>query len=206
VRGVVPGLASPHPLGPTLPGLYQDDPLAQRLVGAFDEVAAPVFASLDGFDAWLDPLVAPEDVLDWLAGWVGVALDQTWPIERRRAFVASAVELFRLRGTATGLAAHVAIFTGGEVEVVESGAAGWSGAQPLTGNNVGQAPITTTTTYMLSCNGVGGSANSSKTVTVNAAPASGGGSGSFGLAELTVLGLIAIARRGARTHSSQRLC
>ena len=126
MRGVVPGLASPHPLGPTLPGLYQDDPLAQRLVGAFDEVAAPVFASLDGFDAWLDPLVAPEDVLDWLAGWVGVALDQTWPIERRRAFVASAVELFRLRGTATGLAAHVAIFTGGEVEVVESGAAGWS--------------------------------------------------------------------------------
>jgi len=126
VRGTIGGLASPHPLGPTLPGLYQDDPFAQRLVGAFDEVLAPVFASLDGFDTWLDPLVAPEDVLDWLAGWVGVALDQTWPEERRRSFVASAVDLFRLRGTATGLAAHVAIFSGGEVEVIESGAAGWS--------------------------------------------------------------------------------
>lgn len=126
MRGLVPGLSSPHPVGPTLPGLYQEDELAQRLVGAFDEVVAPVFASLDGLDAYLDPLVAPEDFLDWLAGWVGVALDQTWPVERRRSFVASAVDLFRLRGTATGLAAHVAIFSGGEVEIVESGAAGWS--------------------------------------------------------------------------------
>ncbi len=127
MRGPVPGLASPHPVGPELPGLYQDDAFAQGFVAALDEVLAPAFASLDTLDAYLDPLLAPEDFLDWLAGWVGAALDQTWPVERRRAFVASAVELFRLRGTATGLAAHVAIFSGGEVEVVESGAAGWSG-------------------------------------------------------------------------------
>ncbi len=126
MRGVVSGLASPHPVGPTLPGLYQEDAFTQRLLGAFDEVVAPVFASLDALDAYLDPALAPEDFLDWLAGWVGIGLDQTWPAERRRAFVASAVELFRLRGTSTGLAAHVAIFSGGEVEVVESGAAAWS--------------------------------------------------------------------------------
>ncbi len=126
MRGLVPGLGSPRPIGAGLPGLYQDDAFAQRFVGAFDDVVAPVFAALDELDAYLDPLLAPEDFLDWLAGWVGVALDQTWPVERRRAFVASAVELFRLRGTATGLAAHVAIFSGGEVEVVESGAAAWS--------------------------------------------------------------------------------
>ena len=126
MRGLVPGLVSPHPIGPTLPGLYQDDAFAERFIGAFDEVVAPVFASLDALEAYLDPLLAPEDFLEWLAGWVGVALDQTWPIERGRAFVASAVELFRLRGTATGLAAHVAILSGGEVEIVESGAAAWS--------------------------------------------------------------------------------
>jgi phage tail-like protein len=126
VRGLVPGLASPHPIGGTLPALYQGDAFAQRLVGARDEVVAPGFASLDGLDAYLDPMTSPEDMLEWLSGWVGVALDHTWPVERRRAFVASAVELFRLRGTATGLAAHVAIFSDGEVEVVESGAAGWS--------------------------------------------------------------------------------
>jgi len=126
MRGLVPGLVSPHPLGVTLPGLYQEDPFAQQFVGALDEVVAPVFASIDQLDAYLDPLTSPEDILEWLSGWVGAALDQTWPVERRRAFVASAVELFRLRGTATGLAAHVAIFSDGEVEVIESGAAGWS--------------------------------------------------------------------------------
>lgn len=126
MRGTIAGLPTPHPIGEALPGLYHDDDFAQRFVGAFDELVAPIFSTLDGFAAYLDPAVAPEDVLDWLGEWVGVALDQTWPIERRRTFVASAVDLFRLRGTASGLASHVAIFTGGEVEVVESGAAGWS--------------------------------------------------------------------------------
>lgn len=129
MRGLVRDLPSPQPVGRTLPALYGEDAFTQRFVGAFDDVIAPVFASLDALDAYLDPMVAPEDFLEWLSGWVGIALDQTWPEERRRAFVASAVELFRLRGTSTGLAAHVAIFTGGEVEIVESGAAGWS-SQP----------------------------------------------------------------------------
>jgi phage tail-like protein len=126
MRGLVRDLASPHPIGETLPALYHDDDLAQRLVGVMDEELAPVFASLDGFASYLDPLYAPEDFLDWLAAWVGVTLDQNWPLERRRLMVSSAVDLYRLRGTASGLAAHVAIYTGGQVEVIESGAAGWS--------------------------------------------------------------------------------
>ena len=45
---------------------------------------------------------------------------------RRRAIVARAVELYRLRGTAAGLAGQVEIQTGGSVEIVENGATGWS--------------------------------------------------------------------------------
>ncbi len=126
MRGLIPGLETPHPIGETLPGLYRDDDMAQRLVSAMDAEMAPVFASLDGFEAYLDPAYAPEDFLDWLGGWVGVTLDQTWPLERRRMMVASAVDLFRLRGTASGLASQIAIYTGGQVEIIESGAAGWS--------------------------------------------------------------------------------
>ena len=126
MRGLIPGLESPHPIGETLPALYHDDDMAQRLVSAIDTVLAPVFASLDGFGAYLDPSYAPEDFLDWLGGWVGITLDHTWPLERRRMMVASAVDLYRLRGTASGLASQVAIYTGGQVEIVESGAAGWS--------------------------------------------------------------------------------
>ena len=46
--------------------------------------------------------------------------------QRRRAIVARAVELYRLRGTAAGLAGQVEIQTGGTVEIVENGATGWS--------------------------------------------------------------------------------
>jgi phage tail-like protein len=126
MRGLVPELATPHPIGETLPALYRDDDLAQRLVSVMDAELAPVFASLDGFAAYLDPTYAPEDFLEWLGAWVGAALDQTWPLDRRRLMVESAVDLYRLRGTAAGLAAQVAVYTGGEVEVIESGAAGWS--------------------------------------------------------------------------------
>lgn len=126
MRGLVPGLASPHPLGETLPSLYREDGFATRLVSAMDDALAPIFSSLDCLDAYLDPRLAPDDFLDWLGSWVGVALDHTWPVERRRLLVAAAIELYRLRGTASGLASQVAIYTGGQVEVEESGATGWS--------------------------------------------------------------------------------
>lgn len=123
---MVAGLVSPHPLGAALPALYQEDAFAQRLTGALDEVLAPIFASLDGLSSYLDPALAPDDFLEWLAGWVGVSLDETWPIERRRQLVADATQLYRSRGTVAGLAAQVAIYTGGEVVVEDNGAAGWS--------------------------------------------------------------------------------
>ena len=126
MRGTPPGLPSPHPIGEHLPGLYRDDAFTQRFTAAFDEVLAGALQVLDCFPAYLDPALAPEDFLEWIGSWVGAAPDETWPLERRRAFVASATELFRMRGTAAGLAAHVAIFTGGEVEIAEPGAAGWS--------------------------------------------------------------------------------
>jgi phage tail-like protein len=126
VRGLIPRLESPHPLGEHLPALFQEDGFAQRLADAFDEVLAPALLSLDNLDAYLDPALAPEDFLEFLAGWVGIALDETWPVERRRALVASAAELYRLRGTVQGLRAHVAIFTGGEVDIEENGAAAYS--------------------------------------------------------------------------------
>jgi len=126
MRGTPPGLASPHPIGEHLPGLYRDDAFTQRFTAAFDEVLAGAIQVLDCFPAYLDPALAPEDFLEWIGSWVGATPDETWPLERRRAFVTSATELFRMRGTAAGLAAHVAIFTGGEVEIAEPGAAGWS--------------------------------------------------------------------------------
>lgn len=126
MRGMIEGLVSPHPLGAGLPALYQEDSFAQRLTAALDEVLAPIFSSLDTLHAYLDPALAPDDFLDWLAGWVGVTLDETWPIERRRQLVADAAQLYRSRGTVAGLADQITIYTGGEVLVEDNGSAAWS--------------------------------------------------------------------------------
>jgi P2-related tail formation protein len=57
---------------------------------------------------------------------VGLLPDENWPIERRRAIVALAAQLYRNRGTVSGLAMHVKLFAAGEVEIVDNGAAAWS--------------------------------------------------------------------------------
>lgn len=125
-RGAIGSVATPHPLGQTLPGLFQEDELTQELTRAFDQVLAPILATVDNFPAYLDPLLTPPDFLDWLAGWVGILLDETWPDEARRELLARAMELFSKRGTVAGVAEQMQIFTGGQVEIVESGGVSWS--------------------------------------------------------------------------------
>lgn len=126
MRGLLPGLATPHPLGASLPGIYREDDLTQRLTEAFDDVLAPVLCALDNLDSYLDPSLTPDDFLAWLAECVGLAIDPRWPLERRRALVRRAVELYRQRGTTAGLAALVVTFTGAQVEVTDTGGAAWS--------------------------------------------------------------------------------
>jgi phage tail-like protein len=120
-RGLVGGLVSPHPLADTLPALFQDDDFTRRFVSAFDSALAPIFATLDNLPAYLDPWLAPEDFLDWLGSWFGIALDESWALERRRALVAKAFDFYRMRGTATGLRAQIEVLTGGKVEINETG-------------------------------------------------------------------------------------
>ncbi|MFD9701899.1 phage tail protein [Lentzea sp. NPDC059081] len=121
MRSAVDDLVSPHPLGERMPAVYTDDDFTQRFTRALDEVLAPVFTVLDCFTAYLDPRIAPEDFVDWLAGWVALDLDESWSAAQRRELVARAVHLHRFRGTARGIAEHVRLLTGGRVDVVDSG-------------------------------------------------------------------------------------
>ena len=127
MRGTVDDLATPHPLGHLLPALYHDNDIAQRFTGALDVVLAPVLATLDSSHAYVDPLLAPLDFVDWLAEWVGVELGASWPEDRQRALVARAADLFAWRGTVRGVSEAVAIYTGVVPEVLESGATAWTG-------------------------------------------------------------------------------
>jgi phage tail-like protein len=126
MRGTVPGLASPHPLGDTLPALYADDSFAQRLCQGLDEVLAPVLLALDCLPAYLDPATAPTDVLEWLATWVGVTAAAEMPITQRRELVAAAAQLYVSRGTLSAIRTAIELSTGQTPEIIESGGTAWS--------------------------------------------------------------------------------
>jgi phage tail-like protein len=126
-REFIEDLPSPHPLGAHLPAVYQvKDPFTMGLAAACDEILAPIIGSLDNFDSYLDPALTPIDFLQWLGTWVGLALDESWTPERRRAFVAEASALYKVRGTLGGLRAYLELLTGGEVRVEDSGGIAWS--------------------------------------------------------------------------------
>lgn len=126
MRGVVPGLVSPVPVALRMPAVYQEDDFLQRFVRAFDDALAPVFLSLDGLASYVDPALAPPDFLDWLAEWVGIDVDESWSVDRRRDIIAGAADLHRRRGTARGVADAVRLAVGGRVEVTDNGASAWS--------------------------------------------------------------------------------
>jgi len=126
MRGAIDDLATAVPLVELLPSVYQEDFFTQRFMAGFDAVLAPVLTTLDCLEAYVDPRLAPDDFLPWVAGWVGLALAEDWPPERQRALAAAMVPLYRLRGTAAGLKAEIELYTGGDVEVHESGGTAWS--------------------------------------------------------------------------------
>ncbi|HEV2344692.1 MAG TPA: phage tail protein [Actinocrinis sp.] len=128
MRRAVEGLDTPYPIGTLLPAVFQEDPVAMAWTAALDDVLAPAISALDCLAAYADPLLAPEDFVGWLAGWVGTVLDENWPLERQRATVAHSVRLYRTRGTVEGLRALIELVTAGEVEIAESGGVAWSTA------------------------------------------------------------------------------
>jgi phage tail-like protein len=119
-------VATPHPLGNTLPALYLGDDFAQQFCAAFDDVLAPVFAILDCFPAYLDAGTAPVDMLDWLAGWIGLTLDDQGGPARKRTSIAIGAAVLPERGTARSIREAVRAAFNVETEVVESGATSWS--------------------------------------------------------------------------------
>jgi phage tail-like protein len=127
VRGLIDGLQSPHPLGDTLPALFQqEDEFALRFTAALDEVLAPIMLALDNIDAYLDPIVAPPDFLAWLASWVGVELDETWTLDRQRQQTRQAVDLYRWSGTRRGLADTIKLYLDVEPEIIDNGGTSYS--------------------------------------------------------------------------------
>lgn len=125
-RGGVPELSTSRPIAGQLPALFQEDDFCVRLTQALDEVLAPAYLVLDSLDAYIDPDLAPEDFLEWLAGWVGLRPEDLADGTATRTLIGQATSLFRLRGTPAGLARLLEFASGRPVFLEDSGGVRWS--------------------------------------------------------------------------------
>lgn len=67
----------------------------------------------------LNPCVTPSESLDWLASFLGLAMDPCWSERARRAMIAEIAHLFRGRGTLWSLQRMLEILTGAQVVILE---------------------------------------------------------------------------------------
>jgi phage tail-like protein len=102
-----------------LPTIYQQDPFLRRFLLIFESVLRPLETAVDNLPLYTEPEVAPDEFVPWLAQWVALALDSTWPLARQRALIANAVEIYRWRGTIYGLKLHIMTYCGAEALVQE---------------------------------------------------------------------------------------
>ena len=109
-----------------LPSLYADSDFMGRFLMIFESVLGPIQNVVDNVSYHFDPDLTPQEFLPWLASWVDVVLDESWPVERRRALVSSAVELYQWRGTRRGMREYLRVYTGVEPSITEE-----SGGFPL---------------------------------------------------------------------------
>jgi phage tail-like protein len=98
-----------------LPGVYREDVQSASFLDRFLSNVEGLYTTLEDKIAaaqiLFDVRSAPREVLDWLAGWFGVALDPSWDEARRRMFIAHAMDFFQYRGTIRGvtMALHLAL-------------------------------------------------------------------------------------------------
>ena len=89
-RQGIPGSRSPFPLVEHIPAQLSEDPMICAFLDALDEVWAPVITTMDCFDSYLDPRMAPPDMVAYLGSWILALMDDTQDEEQLREDVAKA--------------------------------------------------------------------------------------------------------------------
>ena len=87
----------------------------------------PIIAIIDSLHAHIDPDLAPRDMLEVVAFWLGLESDEAWTDEQMREVVRNGAELARRRGTRKGLELQLAItFPDLPLRVEETGGVTWA--------------------------------------------------------------------------------
>lgn len=108
-----------------LPAIYRrSDPTGRNFVRdlcwLLEHLFGRVSEQLDFAHIYYDPHECPEEFLPWLASWTAMTLDLDWPVEKKRAIIKRAVELYGIRGTVKGIKLFLKLFTGHEPRIFEN--------------------------------------------------------------------------------------
>jgi phage tail-like protein len=97
-----------------LPDLYREDRRGERFLAQFLSVFESAYANLEedieGLSQYFDPYGVPSEYLDWLEQWLALETPGAWPESARREFLDRAPELFKQRGTRSGLESYVDLY------------------------------------------------------------------------------------------------
>ena len=111
----------------SMPAIYQDGDFGLRFLEALETTLDPIVGTLDVLPRYFHPTLAPRDVLDLLAAWVGLTVDESWADERLREALSRESEISRRRGTTPGLQLALEIaFPTIPLRVEDGGGVTWS--------------------------------------------------------------------------------
>jgi phage tail-like protein len=114
-----------------LPAVYREDAVSadflDRFLSIFDTLRGCTSDLVTGIARYFDPKAAPAnetnvggtDFLSWLASWLGMTLESSWPVAKRRELLRQAHRLYALRGTPEGLRLHIELYAGVKPTILE---------------------------------------------------------------------------------------
>jgi phage tail-like protein len=99
-----------------LPAIYQNTgpcgDFLLRLLSLFQSFFGGIEREIDSLPALFDPFGAPQPFLSWLAGCLGLDLDESWSEFKQREMIDRIFEYYGIRGTPAGLREALRLFAG----------------------------------------------------------------------------------------------
>jgi phage tail-like protein len=108
---------------PYLPAIYRNHgkcgDFLPRLLSLFQSFYSGIEHEIGALPALFDPKAVRKDFLSWLAGCLGLDLDESWSTEKQRKVIARIFEYYGKRGTAEGLRQALQLFAGVSAQIDE---------------------------------------------------------------------------------------
>lgn len=103
-----------------LPAVYQEDSASkeflERFLSIFESALHDSEETISRMPIYFDPMAAPKDFVPWLAGWLSLDLYELLG-DKNREYILRAMEFYKQKGTASGIAGLVYFLTGEKYRV-----------------------------------------------------------------------------------------